>query len=135
MSNLIATKRVDLLAPYLALDQGTKVQAECESLFICPSLAGVGTRLCWWLWWRGSLADGDGTFKGDQPVSHGHPAFFHCCLRALYIASRHAAATPSLPRLAYQFAKLCQSDSHAYPPNHHLPFTPPYLDPYLRVPC
>lgn len=30
MSNLIATKRVDLLAPYLALDQGTRVQAECE---------------------------------------------------------------------------------------------------------
>jgi hypothetical protein len=32
MSNLIATKRVDLLAPYLALDQGPKVMAECESL-------------------------------------------------------------------------------------------------------
>jgi len=31
MSNLIATKRVDLLAPYLALDQGPKVMAECES--------------------------------------------------------------------------------------------------------
>ena len=31
MSNLIATKRVDLLAPYLALDQGSRVQAECES--------------------------------------------------------------------------------------------------------
>jgi hypothetical protein len=31
MSNLIATKRVDLLAPYLALDQGARVQAECES--------------------------------------------------------------------------------------------------------
>ncbi len=30
MSNLIATKRVDLLAPYLALDQGTRVQAECK---------------------------------------------------------------------------------------------------------
>ena len=30
MSNLIATKRVDLLAPYLALDQGSLVQAECE---------------------------------------------------------------------------------------------------------
>ena len=30
MSNLIATKRVDLLAPYLALDQGSRVQAECE---------------------------------------------------------------------------------------------------------
>jgi len=28
MSNLIATKRVDLLAPYLALDQGPKVMAE-----------------------------------------------------------------------------------------------------------
>jgi hypothetical protein len=34
MSNLIATKRVDLLAPYLALDQGPKVMAECESLSI-----------------------------------------------------------------------------------------------------
>lgn len=32
MSNLIATKRVDLLAPYLELDQGEKVQAECEFL-------------------------------------------------------------------------------------------------------
>jgi hypothetical protein len=32
MSNLIATKRVDLLAPYLALDQGSRVQAECEFL-------------------------------------------------------------------------------------------------------
>ena len=30
MSHLIATKRVDLLAPYLALDQGSLVQAECE---------------------------------------------------------------------------------------------------------
>lgn len=30
MSNLIATKRVDLLAPYMALDQGKAVQAECE---------------------------------------------------------------------------------------------------------
>jgi len=28
MSNLIATKRVDLLAPYLLLDQGSRVQAE-----------------------------------------------------------------------------------------------------------
>jgi len=28
MSNIIATKRVDLLAPYLALDQGPRVQAE-----------------------------------------------------------------------------------------------------------
>ena len=34
MSNLIATKRVDLLAPYLALDQGPKVMAECESFSI-----------------------------------------------------------------------------------------------------
>lgn len=33
MSQLIATKRVDLLAPYLALDQGSRVQAECECLF------------------------------------------------------------------------------------------------------
>lgn len=32
MSNLIATKRVDLLAPYMALDQGKAVQAECEFL-------------------------------------------------------------------------------------------------------
>lgn len=31
MSELIATKRVDLLAPYLSLDQGPKIQAECES--------------------------------------------------------------------------------------------------------
>jgi hypothetical protein len=30
MSELIATKRVDLLAPYLALDQGKAIQAECE---------------------------------------------------------------------------------------------------------
>lgn len=30
MSNIIATKRVDLLAPYMALDQGSSVQAECE---------------------------------------------------------------------------------------------------------
>lgn len=30
MSNLIATKQSALLAPYLALDQGSKVQAECE---------------------------------------------------------------------------------------------------------
>jgi hypothetical protein len=33
MSELIATKRVDLLAPYLALDQGSRVQAECELVF------------------------------------------------------------------------------------------------------
>lgn len=32
MSTLIATKRVDLLAPYMALDQGKAVQAECEFL-------------------------------------------------------------------------------------------------------
>lgn len=36
MSNIIATKRVDLLAPYLALDQGSRVQAECE-LYPLPS--------------------------------------------------------------------------------------------------
>lgn len=30
MSNIIPTKRVDLLAPYMALDQGSKIQAECE---------------------------------------------------------------------------------------------------------
>ena len=36
MSNLIATKRVDLLAPYLALDQGPKVMAECESESLLP---------------------------------------------------------------------------------------------------
>jgi hypothetical protein len=43
MSNLIATKRVDLLAPYLALDQGPKVMAECESLSISLS------RAVWWV--------------------------------------------------------------------------------------
>jgi hypothetical protein len=37
MSNLIATKRVDLLAPYLALDQGPRVQAECEYLYCLPA--------------------------------------------------------------------------------------------------
>jgi hypothetical protein len=42
MSNLIATKRVDLLAPYLALDQGPKVMAECKSLFISLSRLGIG---------------------------------------------------------------------------------------------
>ena len=34
MSTLIATKRVDLLAPYMALPQGTRVQAECTSLHL-----------------------------------------------------------------------------------------------------
>lgn len=31
MANLIPTKRQDLLEPYMALPQGDKVQAECES--------------------------------------------------------------------------------------------------------
>ena len=30
MSTVIATKRADLLAPYLALDQGSSIIAECE---------------------------------------------------------------------------------------------------------
>jgi hypothetical protein len=36
MSNLIATKRVDLLEPYLKLDQGAAIQAECEWPFSFP---------------------------------------------------------------------------------------------------
>lgn len=49
MSNLIATKRVDLLAPYLALDQGPKVMAECE-FFITASFFSL-------IWWWGSVVD------------------------------------------------------------------------------
>jgi hypothetical protein len=30
MSNIIATKRVDLMAPYMQLSQFGKVQAECK---------------------------------------------------------------------------------------------------------
>jgi len=61
MSNLIATKRVDLLAPYLELDQGEKVQAECESLLpIKWGGATLGT-----VGWRKRL---DGT---NHPVLAG----------------------------------------------------------------
>lgn len=42
MSKLIATKRVDLLAPYLALDQGSRVQAECECREYFGSKGGEG---------------------------------------------------------------------------------------------
>jgi hypothetical protein len=38
MSTLIAIKKVDLLAPYLALDQGSRVQAECECYMTRPPL-------------------------------------------------------------------------------------------------
>jgi hypothetical protein len=46
MSNLIATKRVDLLAPYLELDQGEKVQAECKFLFL-NEVGGALLRAPW----------------------------------------------------------------------------------------
>lgn len=46
MSNLIATKRVDLLAPYLALDQGSRVQAECE-LAVFPLRLGTPLKGDW----------------------------------------------------------------------------------------
>ena len=39
MTNIIAIKRVDLLAPYLALDQGSRVQAECE--FIASHVGSI----------------------------------------------------------------------------------------------
>ena len=58
MSNLIATKRVDLLAPYLELDQGEKVQAECEFLL----LVGWGGAALGAVGWRETL---DGT---NHPV-------------------------------------------------------------------
>lgn len=46
MSQLIATKRVDLLAPYLALDQGSRVQAECECLFNFFFIYSVSSEGC-----------------------------------------------------------------------------------------
>jgi hypothetical protein len=76
MSNLIATKRVDLLAPYLALDQGPKVMAECES-FSSLCLGWVlGGRCAWDSSGTGRCLRGfgydDGVGKGME--DYGHPA-------------------------------------------------------------
>jgi len=79
MSNLIATKRVDLLAPYLALDQGPKVMAECELLSTSLSPLGGG-----WVCEQGIgivevrggvyAVSGYDDSDGDGMEDYGHPA-------------------------------------------------------------
>jgi len=88
MSNLIATKRVDLLAPYLALDQGPKVMAECESFL--SSLSRVVGGVYGIVEEQGGVYAVLGMTRASVWEDYGHPA----SLRSLVV---HPSVLRQLP--------------------------------------